>query len=271
MKDERDNATQQLASARAELSRLNSPDRLNEILRLRGEVGELRLQVASLEAKSGSPSMGFAGILKDPAMRDYIRQTQLNYIRSRFGPLFNELKLTPEQTEQVVGLLGDLFMKNTDNMYALPQGTLSAAEIAQASAEREAELTRQLEPLLGEKGVARFNEFRHEFPAEATVALVNGQLGVNQLSDEQSTRLRQVVKNEPFDLTRGISGDWDPAFWGSSADIDKHLSQLADSNQHILQQANDFLKPEQWNALSNVLNNGVNERLSQAAAFIQKH
>ncbi len=267
---ERGEAANRLVAATEEISRLKSADKLNELLKLRGEVGLLRQVLASVGAKSNSPAIGFSKMLSDPVMREYFHQTQLNTLRSQFGHLFRDLKLTPEQTERVVQAMGDLFMKNTGKMYAIPQGTLSAAEITQAASEREAELQRQLQPLLGENGYAQFTEFRKGFPADATVDLVNGQLGANQLTDAQNARLAQIVKAEPFDLTRGISGDWDPAFWGSPEDIDKHLQQVAESNQRIIQQSSGFLASDQLAALTAVLTNGVNERIAQAAALIQK-
>lgn len=268
---ERDAATNRLAAANEEIGRLKSADKANELLKLRGQVGVLRQQLAALEAKLGSPSIGLSKVLSDPAMRDYIHQIQLNTIKSRFGDLFKELKLTPEQAEQVVRALGDQITKNSDKMYALPQGSLSADEIAQTKAEQKADLEQHLQSVLGEAGCARLIAYTHEFPAQATIALLNGQLGANQLNDDQTTRLSQIVKAEPYDLTRGISGDWDPAFWGPQEYIDDHLQQVGESNQRILQQAGGFLTPDQMAALTTVLTNGVNDRIAQAAAFIQKH
>ena len=113
-------------------------------------------------------------------------------------------------------------------------------------------------------------EYYYENPAHATVDLVNGQLGGNQLTDTQVNSLFQVVKAEPFELTRGISGDWDPAFWGPQESIDDHLLKIMDSNQHVMQQAGSFLTPDQLTELDTVLSNGISDRVAQAAAFIRK-
>lgn len=266
---ERDSATNQLVQANREIEQLKSGQLTAELLKLRSQVGILRQQLASAKNEAGNP--GFFKMLSDPAMRDYIHTMQLSTIRARFGPLFKELKLTAEQTDNMIKTMGNLYMTNCDKMYSLPQGTLGSAEIAQGFADREAELNKQLLPLIGEAGCKRLREYQDEFPGGATVDLVNGQLGANQLSDEQSTRLREIVKSEPFDLTRGISGDWDPAFWGTQEDIENHLLKVAESNQRTIQQASGFLTPDQLSALSTILNNGINERISQAAALIQKH
>jgi hypothetical protein len=129
----------------------------------------------------------------------------------------------------------------------------------------------QLLAILGESGAARFKEYSQEVPARATIDLLNVQLGANKLSEEQSANLLALVKAEPFDLTHGISGDLDPAFFGSQADIDNHLAKVAESNQRVIQQAGSFLTTDQLAALNTVLSNGITARMTQGAAFSQKH
>ena len=128
-----------------------------------------------------------------------------------------------------------------------------------------------MQALLGDAGFARFKEYSDEIPARTTVSLLKSQLGDNQINDEQSARLLQVVKAEPPDLTSGITGAPDKAFLGSQADIDTFLGQVAESNQRILQQAASFLTPDQLAALNTELSNAINTRKLQAAALIQKH
>ena len=132
-------------------------------------------------------------------------------------------------------------------------------------------LQEQLVSMLGESGAARFKEYSQEVPARTTVDLLNVQLGANKLSDAQSQNLLKLVKAEPFDLTHGISGDLDQAFLGSPADIENHLAKVAESNQRVIQQAGGFLNADQLAALNTVLSNGVTARITQGAAFSQKH
>ncbi len=268
---ERDEATNALALARAESSRANPSETAREVLKLRGEVGVLRQQLALLKSELNTPSDTFPKVLKDPAMRDFMRQSQVNMLKWNFGSVFKELKLTPEQTEKAVQLIADLAQKNMDKMYSVPQGSLSPAEIAKADAERWADLEKTLEPVWGKDGYARFKQFVEEIPAHATVDMLNGQLGANQLSGEQTDKLYKLVKAEPFDLMRGMAQFDDPAFWGPQEHIDEHLMKVAESNQRVLDQAGSFLTPDQLNGLSMVLSNGINNRIKQAAAFIPKH
>ena len=178
--------------------------------------------------------------------------------------------MTPDQAKKAGQIIADVLQQQIDKWFVLPQGSLSSEEIARAGSERETEWQKQLLPLLGEKGCARFQEFQAELPPRAVISLLEGELGASQLNEDQKTKLFQVIKSEPFDLIRGAYGDWDPAFWGSQEYIDKHLSQVAESNQRILQQAGTFLKPDQLNVFSMVLSNGITERITLATALIRK-
>jgi len=268
---ERDEATNRLAAVNDEIAHLKSEQKQAELLRLRGQVGTLRQQLASSEAKTNSPSSGFAKMISDPAMREYIHQALLDLIKRRYGSLFQELKLTPEQSEKFIQLVGDTFQKGVQKLAASPPGTAGPAGPPPAETDEGKEFEKQLESLLGESGMARYKEYSQEIPARTTVDLLNAQLGGSKLSDEQTARLFQIVKAEPFDLTHGIAGDVDRAFFGSQEDIDSHLAKVAESNQRVAQQAGSFLSPEQLAALNTVLSNGLKARITQGAAFTQKH
>jgi hypothetical protein len=267
---DRDEATNQAAAANAELARLKSGQNPAKLLKLRGEVGVLRQQLALVKAEVASPSGPYPRMMKDPAMKEFMRQQTMNFLKWNFGSVFKELKLTPDQTEKAAQLISDLALNNVNKIYVVPQGTLSPAEIAQAEAEHWTEFNAQLQPILGEKGCARFKQVWEEIPAHAAVDLLNGQLGASQLSGDQGDKLFQVIKAEPFELTRGIEGDRDPAFWASQEYIDDHLLKVAESNQRVLQQASSFLSPDQLAVLSTVLSNGISQRITQAAALIPK-
>jgi hypothetical protein len=266
LEQERNQATQQLAALGEENARLKSGQTAAELLKLRGQVGVLRQQATANGAKTEPPTSGLAKMMSDPAMKEYIRQAQMEKMRSMYADLFKELKLTPEQTDKFLQLSVDKAQAYLAKAVAPAQGTPD-----QAAAEPAKERENQLQTLLGDAGFARYNEYSDEIPARTTVSLLKGQLGENPLNDEQSARLLQVVKSEPSDLTAGIMGAPDKAFLGSQADIDSFLEKVAGSNQRIEQQAASFLAPDQLATLNTVLTNAVNTRKLQAAAFLQKH
>jgi RNA polymerase sigma factor (sigma-70 family) len=268
---EYDDATNRLAAVTSEIAQLKSAQNQAELLKLRGQVGTLQKQVVAAETKPSAPATGISKMMSDPAMKEYIHQSQINLIKSRYGDLFQELKLTPEQTDKFVQVMGDTMLKHTEKVSTLPPDAVHQAEIAQELSGTKTDMESELQSLLGDTGFARFKEFTGEIPARTTVKLLNEQLGKNQLNNEQDAQLRQVVKAEPFDLTHGISGDLDKAFFGSQEDIDNYLLKVAESNQRVLQQAGSFLTPDQLGVLNTVLTNGINARTTQAAALVQKH
>ena len=267
---ERDDATNRLVALNDELARWKSEQKQAELLKLRGQVGTLRQQLASTAEQSNSPSSGFAKMMSDPAMREYIHQAMVDLIKRRYGTMFQELKLTPEQIEKFTELVSTTFQDGAQRLAAAQSGAPGPTQPGQAGANMMSGLQEQLVSVLGESGAARFKEYTQEVPARTTVDLLNVQLGANKLSDEQGANLFKLVKAEPFDLTHGISGDLDQAFAGSQADIDDHLAKVAESNQRVVQQADSFLSADQLAALTAVLSNGITARITQGAAFRPK-
>jgi RNA polymerase sigma factor (sigma-70 family) len=268
---ERDEAKRLLASVQAQAAQSKTGSNTGELLRLRGEVGTLRHRVASSEAKANAPANGASKWMSDPHMAEYMHRAAADKIKSLYAPLFQELKLTPEQKEKFGQLYGDQATNFFGKLSALPQGAPDQADPAATTAPAASDLASQVHSLLGDAGFARYKEFSEELPARATLTLLNSQLESNPLNDEQSARLIQIVTAEPRELTLGIIGSPDVAFLGSQADIDNFLQRVADSNERIVQQASGFLTPDQAGAPSTVLSNAVTTRKLQGAALVQRH
>jgi len=162
-------------------------------------------------------------------------------------------------------LIGDIWAKGTD---AASGSGESAMQNVQETVEKA---NKEMESMLGEAGYARYNEFNVEMPARATAKMLDEKLGDNRLTEDQTGRLVGVVMGEPYDLTHGISGDWDKSYFGSQADFDQHIQQVQESQQRILQQAASFLNSNQLSALATIQTDSLNARKTQAAAFTQKH
>jgi hypothetical protein len=262
---ERDQATQQLAALKDEAVRLKTAPSAAELLKLRGQVGVLRQQATANQTKAAPPTSGLAKMMSDPAMKQYLRQAQMDKMRSFYTDLFKELKLTPEQTDKFLQLSTDAASKALDKYTGNAPGTSE-----QTSTDPFQDLGSQLQSLLGETGFARYREFSEELPARSTINLLESQLGEHALDDSQKARLLQVVKAEPAELTMGMTGAPDKAFMGSQAEIDGFLKKVTESNKRILQHSAQFLTTEQAATLETVLANSIDTRKLQAAALIQK-
>jgi hypothetical protein len=266
---EHSQAIQQLAVANKEIARLEAGQSSNELRRLQTQTDILRQQVAVVKAELNKSSPPQPTILTDPTLREYISQMVLREIKGEFSSLFKELNLTPEQVKKAADAIASFDQECRDTIYHLPQGSLSPAQISQMSKELKTKRKELLLPFLGESGFIQYCLYAEEIPDHATIDMLNDQLGAHRLTEEQNTRLFQVVRSEPYELVRGLHG-LDLAFWGPQEHIDNHLWQIAQSNQRILDQAANILTAEQLGVLSNVLSNGINTRITEAAAFIRK-
>ena len=156
---ERNQATQQLAALKEENARLKSGQTATELLKLRGQVGVLRQQAATKDAKSDAPASGLAKMMSDPTMKEYIRQAQVQRFRSLYADLFKELKLTPEQTDQFLQIAVNKASTFLSKYMAPAQGTSDQAPAGPAN-ERE----NQMQALLGDAGYARYNDTAMKSP-----------------------------------------------------------------------------------------------------------
>jgi RNA polymerase sigma factor (sigma-70 family) len=258
---EREEASNRLTLASASAP---EPENSSEVLKLRGKVGALQQTLSSVSA-TNTPKSGLASMMSDPAMKEYIHQVQAKMIKERYEPLMKELNLSPENAEKFTQLIGDIWSKGTDAASGSGETALQSVQEAVEKANKG------MQELLGDAGVARYNEFNMEIPARTTIKLLDGRLADNQLSDDQTGQLIKVVMGEPFEFTHGISGDWDTAYFGSQADFDAHIQKVQESQQRILQQAGTFLNPNQLSALATIQSDSLNARKTQAAAFTQKH
>ena len=259
---ERDDTSNRLVLASAGAPK--PEQKSSEVLKLRGQVGTLQQTLSDMSATNARS--GLAKMMSDPAMRDYIHQVQAKIIKERYEPLMKELKMTPENAEKFTQAIGDIWAKGTD---AASGG--GGETTMQNVKEAVQKANQELQSLLGESGFTRYNEYNMEIPARTTIKLLDGRLGDNQLNDNQTAQLIKVVMAEPFELTHGISGDWDNAYFGSQADFDEHMQKVQESQQRILQQASSFLNSNQLSTLGNIQTESISARKTQAAAFVQKH
>jgi hypothetical protein len=209
--------------------------------------------------------------MSDPKMKDYIHQVQLGLIKERYGALFKELKLTPEQTEKFTEVIGDLWLRGTDLASKMTPGSPDQAESTRAMSVANQEMEAQLQALLGPAGYARYQEFNQETPARTTIKLLDDHVGADPLNADQKARLFQLVKAEPYRSTHGIAGEVDEAFFGSPEDVDRHFQQVEESHQRILEKAAEFLNPQQLSALGLLQSNSITAAKIQGEALMKKH
>jgi RNA polymerase sigma factor (sigma-70 family) len=266
---ERAEASRRLAAAAQEAARLSSGPNMSEILRLRGEVGALRQQLIASQMKNTAGGGNMLQLMQDPGMKEYMQRAMQEKFRSMFEPFFEEQNLPPEKVDQMLAMLVNSAGTSLA-VLSTPAGSPEQAEAKKAASLADQQWNSQLKALLGEAGFKRFKEFDKELPARATLGLLKNQLGEHQLNEQQKVLLLDVIKAEPQELTQGLIGAPDEAFFKGPAETERFLQQVAESNQRVLQQAGTFLEPDQWIALNTVLTNSVEARKVQSAAFAPK-
>ncbi len=121
LQQERDNAKNQLAAVQGENEQWKSGQKSAVLSGSRGEAGMLQQQSASSASGTNPSSTGLTQMMSDPKMKEYIHQVQLGMIKQRYGPLFKELNLTPEDAEKFTQLIGDEWLKGSDLASSLTQ------------------------------------------------------------------------------------------------------------------------------------------------------
>jgi RNA polymerase sigma factor (sigma-70 family) len=151
---ERDDATNWLASVNEENARLKSGQNLNELLKLRGEVGALRQEKSVMDSQSASSKA-----LADPEARKAMHEQNKLVMSGIYFDLAKRLKLTPEQTGQFNDLLADHILDNEDLItHALHDGK-SQAGVRQIFSAAETEFQGKVQALLGDDALTQYQDY----------------------------------------------------------------------------------------------------------------
>ena len=154
LQQERDNAKNELAAVQGRTNN-GSPVRNPPVLSgSRGEAGMLAPQQSASSASGTNPSStGLTQMMSDPKMKEYIHQVQLGMIKQRYGPLFKELNLTPEDAEKFTQLIGDEWLKGSDLASSLTQENADPVGTRQAMAVAHKESGESVAITVGPGGV----------------------------------------------------------------------------------------------------------------------
>ena len=126
---------------------------------------------------------------------------------------------------------------------------MNADAAAQSEAEAGRDGTNQIQSLLGEAGLAKFEECEQTYPARALVQQFDKQLGVFPLNAMQLSALSQLIQAEPLAVTSGLAADLTVRSLVFPDELSQQFSQEADVNAKLLQGASAFLTPDQVESL----------------------
>ena len=247
LRRERDLATNALAAARAE----NAEQKKNpyEVLKLRGEVGRLRQENASIGSKSG-----LSKVTANPESRKMLRDQQKMGMSVIYKGLAKQMKLTSEQTDKLNDLLADHIMENVGYVTTALREKMTPEQINGLFAAQEQALQEQMQSLLGPEGMGQYQDYTKNLLSTLTAEQFKGMLtGDDAAKAEKAKQMSQAIQQA---VQAALAGAGLPADYqtvpilnfrniASEQEGDLSLKLLEDIYQQAAATAGSFLNPEE--------------------------
>lgn len=208
LQSERDAAKQRQVALANELTKAKQTQNDKEVLRLRGQVGVLKQEKQISGQKSPLNK-----ITADPATRKLMRDQQKMGMSMLFGDLAKNLKLEPEAKEKFNDLLADQVMEGIDIITQSLQDNKSRKEIDQLFTNQEAALENKLLALVGQEGLAQYQEYSKNLLNSLTVQQFEGNLtGDKEAKANKKQQLLAAMQEETKAglAGAGLSADYQP-------------------------------------------------------------
>ncbi len=188
LRRQRDRATNALAAVAAENAALKQHPA--EVLKLRGEVGRLRQENASI-----SSSSALSKVTASPEARKVLRDQQKLGMSLIYKSLAKDLKLTPEQTDKLDNLLADHIMANVDHVTTTLRDKLSPEQMDALFAAEDDALDDKVRALLGQDGLTQFQDYTRNILSTLTADQFQGMLtGTDAQKAQKSSQLSQAIQ-----------------------------------------------------------------------------
>jgi hypothetical protein len=246
LRRERDRATNALAAVAAENAALKQHPA--EVLKLRGEVGRLRQENASIS--SSSP---LSKVTASPQARKVLRAQQKLGMSVIYKGLAKELKLTPEQSDQLNNLLADHIMADVDHVTTILSDKLTPEQMDALFAAEDDALDDKVRALLGADGLSQFQDYTRNILSTLTAEQFQGMLTGSDAEKAQKSRQLSRAIQEASRAALAAAGL--PAGYqtvpilnfkniASEQDGEQSLKLLDDIYQRAADLAGSFLTPD---------------------------
>jgi RNA polymerase sigma factor (sigma-70 family) len=247
----------------------------NELLKLRGEVSRLKTTVAN----TPKPTNQLAAMLKDPSMKEFMKQAMVTTLDKQYGRLFRQLQLNEEQT----AAFKDLLIKRA--MGALDSGaTALLTETDPAKRKEILDQTKQatetseaeIKEFLGADRYAQYESYEKKLSDYTTISTFEDQLPKSAaLTTSQEDQLLQILNEERTKFKYSIEFNKDKmSIDNLSAYLtDERLSQRQQEeeqlNRNYLARAKEILSPAQVENLQSFLGNQTQMQMSMMKMSIK--
>jgi len=212
--------------------------------------------------------------MEDPAMKKMIQEQQKQMLNMMYGPMFKEMKLSPEETEK----LSALMLQNQMNAVEKGTGLLAGgsedrAALQKTLADDKNEYESQVKEMLGEERFTQFEEFNKSLPDRMAMTQLKSQFGENPLTETQSTQLLGLMKEERSRATAdgNVAPPADATTALSEESMNKYFAEQEAINLRVVARAAGVLSPEQVEVLGRSLTNNLAMQrtgMSMARSFL---
>jgi len=191
-------------------------------------------------------------MMKDPAMREMMREQQKVAINMMYAGLFKDLNLSPEEKDKFKALLTDAQMRNIENAQGLfgdkKEGALEDTQKLAADAKNQTDA--DLKALLGDERFALYEDYQKNLGERMQLDQFKSRLAAENLplQDEQTAHLLQIMKEEKAAVPPVIPTDntqFPTKELMTAENLDKQLAWMEDYNRRVLDRAGQVLTPQQ--------------------------
>jgi hypothetical protein len=275
LEQERDKARKEETQAKRSIDPLReqNAELKKDLQAVKVERDEARKQAAAVqlagaataEAKPGGPGGGgfkeMAKMFQTEEGKKMMKSQMSMITKMQYRDLAGFLKLSPQESEQVMALLEDRQTAIAGDPWAvMADGELDLKKMEELDARTKAtkaEYDQKLKGLLGDEKFKQMEEYDKGAGARMMLSQLEQSLGASgtNLQAEQRNQLLQIMMDErknsppsPFDET-GVDAakNW-KAMMDDTA-IDRWMDQESDYHRRVLQNAPKVLAPEQVNEL----------------------
>jgi hypothetical protein len=220
-----------------------------------------RMRNAQSGGASGEEQEGIFGkgmgemlgkMMKDPAMREMMREQQKAMINMMYAGLFKDLNLSPDEKEKLKGILTETQMRNMESAQSLfggkQEGAADDSEKQMADAKQQTDA--EIKALLGDERFAQYEEYQKSMGERMQIDQLKTQLAAEEmpLQDQQMAQLLQAMKEEKTRLPPAIPTDqtqMPKKEMFTAENLEKQMKWLDDYNQRVGDRAAQILTPEQ--------------------------
>ena len=232
---------------------VSSNDQSREVLRLRGEVGRMRQEVASEAAHRTNGPSPLSGITSNPEMQKLIREQQKAGMGMIYKDFVKRANLSTEQAEKLNNLLADHVMANVDEITTALRDHKNKEDMDKAFADQDKALQEKTQALLGPDGFTQFQDYSRNLASYLTAEQFKPMLSGDQdAKDQQSKQLYQLMQEETQTALNnaGLTADFQvvPILnfrnIASEEDAEKNLKLLDGIYDRVSARASSFLSPD---------------------------